>query len=485
MIVKCTLNDGSSDHVLDDYIIDNGIQSLTVRVESDKPGEPGVVAFDGMSMEFDESDLGSLFTPASLAAAKAAGDKYTIKISLGFVSDYDVFYGMVDFDSVEYTQDGTVKFEVIDFIQALKYVTREDVRELGTLVVEDNHLFVVKVNLTDPKIIYLLYYNTNTASYEDWPILWEMENGITLKYAESELYGEEQYFFVLESTRVSGILDDFPSVIGNRLQLANDFTLIDPGLTQTRYALNWYSEEIYGEDYNYVIAGEVVGFDAFEIALEILDRAWPGLTVDSSDLTTDDYIVHYDHWENTGIGDYEKDIFGTQPAEMIVRLIAAMRLYMYFGMDGVLYFVEKPTTAGTPDLTIDTTSDNDVSWVKRFSWQKKIDCVHVTSEYAGSDDEAFYPDNLSETAEETLNVDVLKAHDYTLDELAEDIWEFYGKRHLAMTLTLPLTETVAAELGIMKQIRVDSVDYFLYEYTIDIENETVEMQLASYQTWEN
>lgn len=478
MIVKCTLNDGSSDHVLDDYIIDNGIQSLTVRVESDKPGEPGVVAFDGMSMEFDESDLGSLFTPASLAAAKAAGDKYTVKISLGFVSDYDVFYGMVDFDSVEYTQDGTVKFEVIDFIQALKYVTREDVRVSATFN-SGAAIFALYYSELTPKTVYISKLEKVGPDFEhtDWTVgYFDFTPGEVWMY-------DDMPYLVLGTT-----IEEYSGVGWTadclKVTLHNDFSNAVTSGDQFQ-SIDYYEKNIYGEDfYNY---GTITptSFDGLEIVLKILDMAWPSLTINTDGMLYDSYPVSLDLFDVTGVGDYEKDIFGAHPAEAMKRMISSMRLYMYFGMNGTLYLIDKPDSSGTPDITIDTTTSNDIEWLKRFSWAKKVDCVHVTTEFLGGDEEAYYPDNLSEESEETINIDVIKFDDYTLAELAEDIWEFYGKRHLAMTITMPLTETLAAELGIMKQVRVDSVDYFLYEYTIDIEKETVELQLASYQTWEN
>jgi hypothetical protein len=167
-------------------------------------------------------------------------------------------------------------------------------------------------------------------------------------------------------------------------------------------------------------------------------------------------------------------------------MAAAMRVYMYFGSDGVLYFIDKPTTASyIADLTLETTSDAPglVHWRKRFSWLKRVDCVHVTCKYLDSDDEAYYPDWLSETAEETMSVDVVQLTGDTLAELAEDLWEFYGQRHLAATVTVALTEDVAAALFMMATVRLDSVDYFLYEYQINPDDETVELQLASFQRW--
>jgi len=474
-----TLNDGSADHDLSDYLPEGGLQSLAVRVESDKPAEPGIIAFDGLDLEFAEDDLDDLFSVSTLATVRAAEGRYTVTVQLSWGTPLTVFLGFVDFDSVEYTDAGTVRFSCIDFLQALKFVPREDVRDLTTF---DTGAYRHSVHYYEAgKTIYLKFWAIDEGlgdyAWMNWPNdYFDFDNG-----AVWEIYDRQ---FLILNSEIASYTDIYGTRDCLKLTLQNDFPDLGP---QVMFAgLTYYSKNMYGEDcYDYGGATPT-SFDGWELLEIILEKAMPGLVIDATDCSASSLPIDLDMFDNTGIGDFRKDLFGEHPADFVRRMAAAMRAYMYFGSDGVLYFIDKPTTASyIADLTLETTSDAPglIHWRKRFSWLKRVDCVHVTCKYLDSDDEAYYPDWLSETAEETMSVDVVQLTGDTLAELAEDLWEFYGQRHLAATVTVALTEDVAAALFMMATVRLDSVDYFLYEYQINPDDETVELQLASFQRW--
>ncbi len=476
MDLKVTLNNGAADTVLDDYILDNGIGQLSIRVESDKPGEPGVVMFDSVNMEFKESDLGSLFTTATLAAIKAAGTDYTVTLKVNFgSSDRTMFIGLVDFDSVEYTQDGTVKFNVMDRLSKIKLAPKSLVRSTDNYMAT-GYKFRVRNDIYGDNVVVVGKYNIATGFYA---------NMTTAEFpAAGDVYNYDGSYYLVTKVEVLGISWDGQSAKdGLKVTFHNDWIETSDDVWDTIIA--WYDKEIYGNDRLNYSSGVPVSYDAYAILTDILYDVYGSYTADTTNLGTTSFPADLDHFYGMGIGDHEYNLFSDHPQDALKRIIRNMRIYMYWHTDGKLYFVDWPNTAPSADVILSTSTSAIIQWHKKFNWEKRVDMVHVEADYTEGSDYADYPNLYSDNNAETMNVTVFKPYDSSLSALAEDLWEFYGKRHLAASVTLALDDTLAQALSVLTCVSLDSIDYFVYGYTIDFQAETVELEMASYTRWEH
>jgi len=474
MDLKITLNNGTSDTVLDDYIVEGGVGALRIRVESDQPGQPGVVVLDTLSLEFPESALGTDFDSSTLATKKQAGTKYTVTMNANFGSgDRQAFIGYVDFDSVKHTSVGTVKFDVIDRLAWLRFVEKFTVRNSGSVSASGYYYFVLRNSATH-NIVTIFKKDTSTGDAVDIPTGECLPTGGTWDDGGS-------YYFITLSERVDATSDG-ETVKANKLTLTEDW-IASTGLAYEELdQVDYYDETIGGSDVNVYSGSSVTAFNAEDIATSILASTL-GIAITNN--TTANYYAHLDHFRNTGVGDYEEKIFGAHPYEALKKIIRNMRAYLYISSStGNIVIDTRPTTAGTPDLTYTNDADGVLDYEKSHSWQQRVDVVTLRTDTHTDENEASYPDTYNETIHRGLEMTVYLPQNETLSQIAEDVWEFYGKRHVALSLKVELTDTVMQALDVLAQVRFDSIDYFIVDYEIDFDAETVDMNLVSYTTWE-
>lgn len=479
MDIKITLNNGTADTVLDDYVLDEGIGEVSRKVESDKPGEPGVVTFDNVSLEFKESDLGSLFTPATLIAIKTAGTEYTVTVEVDFGSgDRTLLVGLVDFDSVEYTEDGTVKFDVLDRLSKIKLAPKSLVRSTDTYAAAGYKFYITNKNQAD-NVFYVVKYNIATTTFVDISTSEFPDTG--------DVYNIDGNYYQITKKEVDIYYPALgvPGVIALKITCFNDWIETEEFVWDTVVA--WYDKEIYGNDRLNYSGITAISYDAYSILTDILFDVYGSYTADTTLLSGTDFPASLDHFWGMGIGEHEYNLFSKHPQDALKSIIKNMRCYMFWDTDNMLHFADWPTIAPVDFLNLSTSSTTSeiIKWNKKFSWQKRVDMVHVETDYTEASDEANYPDNCSENNAETMNVTVIKPHDSSLAELAENLWEFYGKRHLAASVTLPMYDAMVQAISILTCVRLDSIDYFIVGYKMDLKAETITIDMASYERWEH
>ena len=456
MIKIYLTNDVTNQLDLSDYIVDIG--KLNRKVESEKPGEAGLVVFDKVTVEFPLSVFpNNDFDPDNLDNY----GRYIVSISLLFSQERKIFEGLVDKSTVEYTAANTVRFDVVDKIAALALLANENARQQVD----------VAARINDPNVEYLwIEKATDDPGYSDRVLVEivgaaDQEGGQAANYFSINtpfyvgeiFYSAGNYYLVREYVG-TGTLYDVTSAryYLHNITVPNDYEFSDPT----------YESDYYGIDIRRLDNDLLVNYNGYKIAEALIKQQWPGINVirktqnEYYDISLDYYpLLIFDR-------PFDKDTL-----EALKYLIRTMRIYLFINTNGDVVIQEMTGVAQTSDtLTIDGNYDVE-NWTKKYQWDKLVDYVFVKDpdKYDPNDSSTYgeAPTNMNYQPRNKLERDVLKDQADSLQTIANDYYDFYGTRRQAAQIDIKLDEN-NVDVDLLYKIVYLGADWFLERMGMDL-----------------
>ncbi len=461
LIVKFKPND-TTELDWSDYII--GLSPISRKVESEKPGEAGVIVFDQVSLEIPLSHTGNYFDESTLSTAIANGDRYIFDIKYDFNGTIiDLFSGMVDFDSIEYPESETVKFQVLDKLSALTILENENPREDQNII--EHRIEYFNNPLVDQLRIYPEGLGTQILGYSDE--LGEFINQNNKILFPSEIVIDpgnlENKFITFSQLRYHNIYQVYYTYI----ETAPAGLSVTGPINNLNYKTYFFNRDI---GYYHPSTSRIIYLDAIKIIRAIINKKWSDANLQNKTGYAY-YPIPLDFWE-----DLIDSCFDQHPLNALKWLANMMRIYIYFDSQGRPVLQKIPLAAQTPALTID--NDKILNRSQKFSWDKKIDYVHIIAHHPdGSSSEGENPQNIKIIPRNSLEREVLIPANEIAQDIADEYWDFYGKRHKSYSLKIPLEQNTAA-LEMADTIRFDGIDYFLESLNQDIQAMITELGLV-------
>ena len=432
-MLKIYLNhDTAAELDLSDYILD--ITPLSRKVESGKPGEPGVISYDVVSLEFPLSAFpNDEFSFVNLDS----NGRYLIDIE---IFNTRIFKGVVDKDSVIHSAKETVKFNVLDRIKALEELDDSQPRPLMTKDAGSGYEYFIWTDGTaddEFEIYRRLSSDHSGVNYGD-----SIETGSII------IVDGTQYFVVKAARRWNSNSNVYYQWI--KTDSGKPAHLYDFGQT-----FNYYYYLFYSNNINLYTSTEVSGFDLIKIIRAIITRMWPGVTVYNR-TGKPSYEIALSRWP-----DLVTDTLGKHPLDALIYITATLRIYLYVGKDGNFY-LQAVNEIGNYE-SLDISSYNPLDYEKIYRWDKKIDYVLVKDA-----EQEYDPDNSATYGEYPVSLNIIPRNklertafnfNNDLDAIAQDLYNFYGVWKTAWQLKLKL-DSDNLNLDLTWKIIWDSAEWF-------------------------
>lgn len=456
------------------------ISPIQRRIESDKPGEAGVMMFDTVTIEMPLSKTGSYFDEDTLFGGTAK-PKYHVQIKKHISgTDYQLFEGLIDVDSLKFTRHGTVQFDCYDKLSALKFYPTQPARTKTVLnpPFRGGILCQFRWAWVSDEGWYFRIWNPGSEEWEEW-------DAAPILDAFSILLHPHYYRITSPPEYPPVVLDEKICFITRSEILDNTYMNLDttPGAELQGAYLNritalWrYSKNFYGVN---IIIDESTDpkFDAFTMLEAIIKSVYPSITVSNRTGDTT-FPISFGFFEQTVNMPFDRPIL-----EAIKYLAASMRVYVYIDRSGQFIIDKWPgfgsEPSSKPDLSGFQTEDD-----YRFTWDKLVDQVTIETVAAdGTKTEAVAGTEYKNPVN-TLERTVF-ASDDSAQDVADAYFDFYGKRHRARSITRKLDATVA-QLDLISWVDVGDIDfrddtdlyYFIEKMGLDVMNDTVDLDLVS------
>ncbi|GAB4327203.1 MAG: hypothetical protein Kow0037_00580 [Calditrichia bacterium] len=443
-----------------DYVI--GIGPLSRRVESSQPHRPGLTVFDNVELEIPLHHTGVYFDRKILDEVRTAAKRYMFRLYAVLETEYEVFNGMLDFNSIEYSDADTVIFEVGDLLTALTYINEEKPRNYGNLLENRLDRFAnplvdqirakVPEDGTDGIAIFGvsqelggIWIDQTEALFHRTEVLVNPDNGENGLITYAELKYSDLYHVHYTQIKLYGT-NQFVGTYNN---------------------LNFY-DLFYGRHIGIYSNNTAIYLDAIKLLRAIINYYW-----------TDEGFVNESGWSEFAISlDYYTDlitnIFSKHPLEVLKWLANMMRVYLYFNRTGHLV-IKRRLLNGPTDYII--LPDIVLKQRLRYSWQQQIDYLLVKATTpTGSVEEAERPENASFKPRHQMEVECIMPTQDGLQALADEIWDYYNTRRAELTVTLPLKAyNLSLEPGNIIEFYGSGSRFGLVGITINLESGEMEL----------
>ncbi len=477
------------------------IGKIQRRIESDKPGEAGAIMFDTVTIEMPVSKTGSYFSESSLFGGSSK-PKYHVQIKKHISgTDYQLFEGLIDLDSLKFTRHGTVQFDCYDKLSALKFYPTTKAREKKSY-----KAFLHTKGKTQVNSFLCRYVNSQFDLYisllrERWDEVGltfvsigddYIPIGSTVMHPDGfagffysppgDRYLREDWFFskmvyIIENGYTSKLILNLKNP---RTAPGYNSDLPVPKNMHIVSDIYFYDKYFYGVNIHQYSEGSL---DAFKMLEGIIKSVYPNIRIINR--TGSAYFpISFGFFLQTVNMPFDRPIL-----EAIKYLASSMRVYVYINRSGQFIIDKWPgfgsTPSTKPDLSGYQTEDQ-----YAYSWDKLVDKVTIKTVAAdGTTTEAIAGTEYKNPVN-TLERTVFASGD-SAQTIANQYYSFYGKRHRARSITRKLDATVA-QLDLTNWIDVGDKDfrnntdlyYFIEKMSLDVMNDTVDLDLVSVKTFD-
>ncbi|APF20407.1 hypothetical protein Calab_1445 [Caldithrix abyssi DSM 13497] len=429
------------------------VSSLSRQVESQKPGEPGVISLDNVSLELplnafpnDEMSFANLDSNPDYI--------FTIKIDFGG-TEYKIFEGILDKSSVEHTKAETAKFDVLDKINALKFLENTQPRTQEYFDAGSGFKYQ-NWETGNPNEIKIYKRYDNNTNYVD--------NNDVVPLGSILISDSNNLYFVINSYTA------FDSGEGVNVNIV-EFHNAQPGNWEfdNRY-LQYYSEYFGNEIIHLINTGtsKVEAFSATAIIEAIIKKQWPGANIIRRISGDDRYPISLDYWDQLVTTYFDK-----QPLEALKYLISTIRLYLFVNIQGDFILQTFDLLGQYAQLTINP--DELIDFNKKYDWQKTVQYVKITN-VDNANDYGEYPTNLDVIPTNKLEKEVFKFSD-NLNQIAQDYYNFYGAKKLMANIKIPLNSN-SITIDLTDKIILWNKNWFIISIEADLINMVLNLDIA-------
>ncbi|HEX2984305.1 MAG TPA: hypothetical protein VHO28_12245 [Ignavibacteriales bacterium] len=355
--------------------------TINRKVESDNPGEAGLIVYDNASVSFyyiEGSPVYTRFNDLNLAADK----RYMFRISapLSNKTYKPIFEGMADFSTIEWPGESRlINFEIIDKLSALAMLQSKAPRGL----------YQLDVDITDSiryDITVLGQFLTLRKTVDGDPITpinpYAPGSIICRNHPSSEL---NKFYLVKrvvpktitvynENGTVAGIYDAYEALIFNDLSGYSD-----PPNTEDRHYyhyLPYYFNIDIGATQTIIVDGnpteELIAFDGIKLIQALIQQQWPDISlINKTGAATFNIPLSY----------FEQLIFeqpfNSNPLEALKFLANTMNCYLFINSAGQAVIQSRNNLLGGAERNIN--SGRLISATKKYFWDKLVDGVNITA----------------------------------------------------------------------------------------------------------
>lgn len=476
-------------------------------IESTNPGEAGLVRYDKMSttLYVESGNKADTYFNTDLSAVERY--IFNIEARKSDNSYEQVFTGVVDFTSIRRPELAKkISFNVVDKLSSIDLLENtpyrtEETRTFAAGVGDPTkYIKVEAVNITG--VLHLRFYD---IVYDDE--LGEIEQTIPSRYlvpgnivklpigvSEEDEYdpgNPDAYrlILILKSRVVSSpykaleckILPIDGITAGESLIVSNDD--LD--------TITYYSRNFGGIDIgNYTGSGEseeLVSYESSAIIESMVKAAWPSITMIKKGFTS--IAMPLDYY--TQLVQYSP--LNKHPYDALKYLADTMRCKLFINRDGDLV-VHKITALGTAGTLrsiagkLKATGEYIDFWdklcdgvkIKAVSTIKDANGDYLTAEVQLTKNTNGKPRNL--ITKEIFVTDETVTDQASLETYANDIaqeyFDFYGKRHGAYELDLDLDDDII-DWELLDRIEIDSEEYFMETIELDLDNRLAFLRLVT------
>jgi len=446
--------------------------TVSKKVESDKKGQPGLIVFDSMPVELVIKDepLKSVLTEENFARIENLYGNYkfisaTVRLKIEDTWQF-LFDGIIDYESVVFTDTETITFDLLDRISALKLMENKNARSrisvkngrhgqtlpwLVPLNYGDNEYYKITIAMSGGNFAIEInkYVRINelyqwvhvsvhsTPLFQPGEIL-EVYNGSSFRKfaliiksycAENPEYpGEYDTWGLYDS-----LSDDISGAY--YISSAQVESYLSSDSTKKFY---YYKDEFYGGGViTYKENNIVKSFNAILLIKNLIQGFWPDMAFTTF---TNLFQIPLSYWLKT-IDDMPLE---KHPLDALKFLANSMQCYFYIDSAGTFNIKGKQLLYETsvPNdrvLNIDDLLKHSVG----YYWDKKIDAITVTvltpynytgSAYLQTGNQEIQPQNAIEVEVFTDSAHKTQAEVNALAaEVANQFMNFYGKRRALLS----------------------------------------------------
>jgi len=467
-------HDSAAQQDLSAYILD--ISPISRRVESEKPGEAGLIVFDNLSLEIPLSAFaGDEFSFANL---DANGDYiFDIRYTLGG-TEYNLFVGICDKSTVEHTKAGTVRFDILDKLSALILAESSNARQtmdaFDRFTAENANINYV---LIEP-ISYDAGTNRTTVTIKAYNSGDGQETITNAHFYNGEILEQttdpDNRFYFRENNTDDGTLWYKESKIhGNMTGRAAIRLSATEGVTYGRY---FYGEYIHYPNGTY---DAITSFEALDIISALVHLTLVNTPIINN--TGQSHVeMNLDYYDDT-IFD---EPFGRHPLDALIFLAQSLRIYMYIDTNGT--FVMQDNFFGDTSVDIDLGDRDFIDKSIKYQWDKRVDYVLIKSatNYDAENETTWgeYPQDMTKKPRVTMEKEtfLLKETD-SYENYAHEYYDFYSSRRESMQVKLPLDPTTIT-IDLTKKLSLNNGDdiktYFVENMSVDIKSMTIDLNVV-------
>lgn len=433
---------------------DEVLNNPTLRRRLEGDDEAGLLVFDEVSFEvkgFNGSVLGTMFYEVNLDARTTP---VPVEIRWNGVVR---FIGIVDLESVSYSDKETIQFTVKDRIVGALDLGRTAPRVAKTMP----SCFIS--NTVVPNQLNFRYAYPPGAVIGD---ILDVGDAVDVVYAngtrETALM-EEQTFYDVEFLPSGAFI-----VVYRFTTVPNASSLSLTGIS----SVDEYDKLVLGNNiYNIVVGsspaslkvGSIKGKDFLEALIKSFDPTATVTGIPSFNLTN--YCAAFGHdWEE-------------HPAELLKKLSASLGGYLYCNAQGV--YSLKPFSSILTGASLGTISDDVISqWSQKYNWDKRMDGVEITMTTANGDD--ITGGKMRGVGDGVLEKRVLEKTLYqgvypTLQDAIDDYFDWYCVRRTQTTLSGKLEWWIDRDLGDVYTWR--GIDWVILGLSHDFGNMTTQVEM--------
>lgn len=491
------------------YLVE--IPSVNMKVESDRPGEAGLVTYDNCEIILYYDKNNEVF---NTFAKNDKRKRYLIRIEINkdyykknalVGNDYiGIYEGLIDFTTL-YTQEGakTIKFEIIDKLAALNTLIgvscRKKIGDLRQLlkVPEDRSIVVYK-----DKIEIRIESDSEAIDFGMVITIPDESGEIT------NIICKNRY----DDFRSKDVTKDFGNVTDSSngikifvVEYISNKVLINSN--ESFYCLSSYqipevfSKEIYDIDCNeYDNGRKPIKIKIKELIESIINKAWPGTKVVYKNIDSNKFKLPINYFSE--FMGYEP--LGTDPISAIKKIINSLNAYMFFNSKGELEIRSKNNLYSnmSTNTIVKCLKDSFIlDGEDNYFWDKLVDLVEIkaSSWYKNEKDEnievskmfAKFPGTKPRNplekevilfTESTETEKIENELNSFAEKIAQEYGNFYGLRRNCIKKTFAIDQNLL-DLQLMDLVTLTSEYkaeiYFLVNIQFDFTSETIKLELVN------
>lgn len=470
---------------------------ISRKVESDNPGEAGLIVFDNALITLYYAEGNPVYQRFNNIELNS-GERYLIRISSSRTDKTykTLFEGMIDFSTIEWPENGAaISFEAVDKLSALGILETAMPR---TLIRRDpNPLDGTRYYALSIGPYFQFRYEVNNHPVDFNP---PFQPGDIL-CSEDPANPDNKFFLVTKAVKnwlepgEPGVLDPYyvyeVYVLNGTTGGLNDdhyffysgyYTGAEIGLYRTAsVSVNPNKPELPQT------AEELYAFDGIKLIKALIRKQWRDMPViNKTGAASFNIPLNY-----FGQLINEKP-FNSNPLEALKFLANAMNCYLFINSDGEAVIQSRNNLTG--GAARDINSGRLISAVKKYFWDKLIDGVNVTVKSCiqsegkfleGTSSLSYRLPGSSGTIEpkNAIEKEAVAAEDANTQEeldacagrIASEYMLFYGKRHEAIDYEIELNDDTM-EWDLIDHIIINSEAYFFDKMDMDLSGRSISLE---------